>query len=153
MGVEIERKFLVLDTAMLTGRRGVRMRQVYLARGPATVRVRIAGEQAWLTVKGPTHGIARAEFEYRIPLSDAHELEQLADTAPVDKTRYDIAVGGHVIEVDVFHGANAPLIVAEIELQRVDEPFITPDWLGMEVTDDPRYRNSCLATLPYSAWR
>ena len=152
MATEIERKFLVRNTAMLTGRNGVRMRQVYLARGRASVRVRIAGTRAWLTVKGPSEGIVRAEFEYAIPLTDARVLEQLGDTAPVDKTRYVVPCGRHNFEVDVFHGLNAPLVIAEIELTSTDDAFTMPDWLGKEVSDDARYRNSRLAECPYSTW-
>ena len=152
MATEIERKFLVRNTAMLTGRNGVRMQQVYLARGRASVRVRIAGTRAWLTVKGPSEGIVRAEFEYAIPLADALVLEQLGDTAPVDKTRYVVPCGRHNFEVDVFHGLNAPLVIAEIELTSADDAFTVPDWLGKEVSDDARYRNSWLAECPYSTW-
>ena len=137
---------------MLTGRNGVRMRQAYLARGRASVRVRIAGTRAWLTVKGPSEGIVRAEFEYAIPLTDARALEQLGDTAPVDKTRYVVPCGRHNFEVDVFHGLNAPLVIAEIELTNTDDAFTVPDWLGKEVSDDARYRNSWLAECPYSTW-
>ena len=152
MATEIERKFLVRNTAMLTGRNGVHMRQVYLARGRASVRVRIAGTRAWLTVKGPSEGIVRAEFEYAIPLTDARALEQLGDTAPVDTTRYVVPCGRHNFEVDVFHGLNAPLVIAEIELTSTDDAFTVPDWLGKEVSDDARYRNSWLAECPYSTW-
>ena len=152
MSIEIERKFLVTRTDMLDGLHGVSMRQCYLARGKVTVRVRIIGEQAWLTIKGPTLGIPRAEFEYAIPLADALELEQLAAEKSIDKSRYEIAVGKHVFEVDVYQGANAPLIIAEVELASADETFIKPDWLGQEVTDDIRYRNSQLAVRPFSTW-
>lgn len=152
MSIEIERKFLVNRTDMLTGLRGIRMRQCYLARGNVTVRVRITDERAWLTVKGATLGIARPEFEYAIPLTDAYALEQLVSETPIDKTRYEITVGKHIFEVDVFQGVNAPLVIAEIELGSVDEDFTRPDWLGAEVTNDPRYRNSELAVAPFSTW-
>lgn len=152
MNLEIERKFLVRDTQMLTGLAGEHLRQVYLARGEVTVRVRIAGEQASLTIKGPSSGIVRAEFEYAIPLHDATALSSLATQPAIDKTRYRIPYGAHVFEVDAFHGANAPLVVAEVELVRIDEEFARPPWLGAEVTDDPRYRNSALVEHPYSTW-
>lgn len=151
MGIEIERKFKVAaewrpQTA------GVAMRQGYLCRDPArTVRVRRAGDAAWLTIKGLGDGPSRPEFEYPIPIADAEQLLALCD-AQVRKTRYRERCGDHVFEIDVFEGANAGLIVAEVELDAVHEVFVRPAWLGAEVTDDPRYFNAALAVRPYSTW-
>lgn len=129
------------------------MRQGYLSQGgPVSVRIRTSGERAWLTVKGPAAGIARAEFEYEVPPADAEEMLTLARTGVIDKTRYLIDHGKQVIEVDVFGGDNAGLIVAEVELGAIDEEFIKPAWLGDEVSTDPRYRNSALAERPFSTW-
>jgi len=117
------------------------------------VRVRIDGERAWLNIKSATSPLRRLEYEYLIPLSDAQEmLETLRVNDCVDKTRYLVKHGKHVWEVDVFEGRNAGLIVAEIELDDEDEAFEKPDWLGREVSDDPRYYNMNLAKQPYSTW-
>lgn len=155
MGVEIERKFLVdteLWQAPTAG--GQRLRQGYLARGGGcTVRVRAGEEEAWLTLKGPTSGISRAEFEYPIPLADASELlETFCADAVVEKTRHNVMVEGAHFQVDVFAGSNAGLVVAEIELETPTQPFPRPDWLGLEVSEDPRYRNSRLAQMPWRNW-
>lgn len=152
---EIERKFLLNDTAFLAGRRGERISQGYLARTErATVRVRLGDERAWLTIKGRTRGISRHELEYEIPPEHARlVLEEMCISAIIDKTRYRVSHGGHVWEVDVFHGANAGLVVAEIELRHENEPFECPPWLGIEVTHDPRYRNVNLAMHPFGAWQ
>lgn len=154
MIIEIERKFLVRDTAFLAGRGGERILQGYLARtARATVRVRIAGERGWLTLKGRSRGISRSEFEYPIPLVEARELlAELADGPCIEKTRYRVEHAGHTWDVDVFGGANAGLVLAELELQREDEPFVAPPWLGAEVSDDPRYCNSSLAERPFTSW-
>lgn len=160
MATEIERKFLV-DSALLK-RSGLlqlakkaRFEQAYLCRGSDatdgngnTVRVRIAADQAVLTVKGPTHGISRAEFEYTIPLADAQALMHLCRGPAIQKTRYYIQYQYHTWEVDEFHAANAGLWLAEIELTTEDSVFTPPPWLGPEVTDDPRYHNSALALNP-----
>lgn len=154
MSMEIERKFLVADTAVLQGLRGERMLQAYIAATDrATVRVRIAGDHAWLTLKGATTGISRREFEYPVPVADAALcLAELCGDGVVSKTRYRVPHAGHVWEVDVFDGANAGLVVAEIELSAADEVFERPAWLGEEVSGDPRYANSQLAVRPYGSW-
>ena len=155
MGVEIERKFLVSDDSWRSqADAGDRYRQGYLAHDPQrSVRVRIAGERAWLNIKSATSPVRRLEYEYLIPLGDAQEmLETLRVYDCVDKTRYLVKHGKHVWEVDVFEGANAGLIVAEIELDDEDEAFEKPDWLGREVSDDPRYYNMNLAKQPYTTW-
>ena len=152
MGIEIELKFLVLGSAWRECS-GTRICQGYLNRDPhRTVRVRIAGEQAYLTVKGVTQGNTRAEFEYEISVTDAEQLMALCDGPTIDKVRRKIAHGGHVWEVDEFLGQNAGLVVAEIELASEDETFSVPAWVGREVSDDSRYFNSQLATNPYCNW-
>jgi CYTH domain-containing protein len=154
MSLEIERKFLVADHSILAGRQGERLVQAYIAAtGRATVRVRIAGQQAWLTLKGATKGITRRELEYPIPVADAELcLAELCAEGVVSKTRYRIPHAGHVWEVDVFDGANAGLVLAEIELSAAEEGFERPPWLGEEVSGDPRYFNSQLAERPFGSW-
>jgi len=155
MAVEIERKFLLADSSFLQGRSGERLLQGYISAGArATVRVRIGADQAWLTLKGRSDGISRLEFEYPIPLADAEScLAQLCEQPLLIKTRYRVPVGAHVWEVDVFAGENAGLIVAEIELASEDEQFLRPEWLGEEVSGDPRYFNSSLMRHPWREWR
>ena len=153
MPSEIERKFLVTDDSWRDGTPGVRIAQGYLSQDPErTARVRIAGEKAWLTIKGRTHGITRAEFEYEIPLDDARSLLGLCLPSVIDKTRHEISHAGHLWEVDVFHGENAGLVIAEVEL--VDESISPelPPWVGAEVSTEARYFNACLAVLPYAKW-
>src|SRR5262245_37080355 len=153
MGTEIERKFLVQGTAWRQGA-GTRIRQGYLNRDKErTVRVRVAGDQAFLTIKGVTRGAARAEFEYSIPVADAEQLLKLSDGPIVEKKRYVVVHDGSKWEVDEFEGDNAGLIVAEIELSSEDQPFSHPSWLAREVTHDSKYLNSNLACRPYAGWR
>jgi adenylate cyclase len=152
MGTEIERKFLVHGTQWRQGV-GVPFSQGYLNRDKErTVRVRIAGDKAFLTIKGISRGATRAEFEYEIPVADAEHLLQMSDGPIVQKTRYFVVHDGSTWEVDEFHGDNAGLVIAEIELTSEDQPFTRPSWLGNEVTHDSRYFNSSLATHPYSKW-
>jgi len=158
MGVEIERKFLIADGALqevshLYGE-GVQYAQGYLSRGTGrTVRVRIAGTEAFLTVKGPVSGISRAEFEYEIPINDARQMLMLCDGPVIEKIRRRIPHYGHVWEVDEFMGENEGLTVAEVELATADELVEIPSWIGKEVTGDPRYYNSNLTVHPYRLWR
>ncbi len=153
MGYEIERKFLVQGEGWRAGARQ-RLCQFYLNRDKErTVRVRIAGEQAFLTIKGATRGATRAEFEYEIPLRDAQQMLELTDGPILEKVRHVLVHEGARWEVDEFLGANAGLVVAEIELQSPDQPFSRPSWLGREVTHDPRYYNSNLAGHPYDTWQ
>lgn len=155
MALEIERKFLVVgDGWHAAARASEQFAQGYLNdHGRASVRVRIEGEAANLNIKAARVGTSRAEYEYPIPLAEAREmLDHLTLTPPVEKTRYWIEHAGHIWEVDEFAGANAPLIVAEIELGAADEPFERPDWLGAEITDDRRYYNHALAFEPYGQW-
>ncbi|GAB0150075.1 MULTISPECIES: CYTH domain-containing protein [Marichromatium] len=155
MAIEIERKFLVRDAGWREAvSRSTRMVQGYLVAEPGlTLRVRIAGEQAFLTLKGASRGIARAEYEYPVPVADAEAmLRDLACTALVEKVRHLVTVAGRVWEVDEFAGANAGLVLAELELEDERAVFVRPDWLGEEVSDDPRYFNARLARHPYRDW-
>lgn len=154
MGVEIERKFLVVDDAW---RRCVESsrdyKQGYLAvDGGTTVRVRTDGDRAWLTIKGRGEGIARPEFEYEIPPAEADALLALCRGRLVAKTRHLVPAGGVVWEIDEFGGDNAGLIVAELELPADNASFSRPAWLGEEVTTDPRYLNANLAVHPFGRW-
>ena len=152
MGIEIERKFLVVGDDWRAAP-AVPYAQGYLNRDKArTVRVRIVQRQAWLTIKGVSTGATRAEFEYPIPLADAEQLLALCDGPLVRKTRRVVEHAGSTWEIDEFEGDNAGLVVAEIELASEDAPFVAPPWLGAEVTHDPRYFNSSLAAAPYSTW-
>lgn len=146
MAIEIERKYLVADPSIVQGLSGVRMAQGYIADNGMWVRVRIAGRDGFLTLKGPARGMSRAEFEYPIPLADAEALlaEHCAHGA-LDKVRYIVPVEGFDFEVDVFEGPLAGLVTAEIELASEDMQPPTPAWLGPEVTTDLRYSNSQLA--------
>ena len=153
MAIEIERKFLLRDTSFLENLPGERICQGYLSdTAGATVRVRLIGEQGFLTVKGRSQGISRSEFEYPIPATDAEQLLAMCSAGRIDKIRYRVPHGGHLWEVDVFSGANQGLVVAEIELASEDQPFSRPDWLGREVSHDPRYFNSQLSREPFSSW-
>ena len=153
MATEIERKFLVVGDAWRVGD-GTRICQGYLNRDKnRTVRVRVAGEQAYLTVKGATTGATRAEFEYGIPLADAEQMLSLCEGPVIQKVRRLFLHDGFTWEIDEFFGDNAGLVVAEIELQSEDQLFSKPAWVGEDVTDDVRYYNSNLASNPYAAWR
>ncbi|MEP6505223.1 MAG: CYTH domain-containing protein [Betaproteobacteria bacterium] len=152
MGIEIERKFLVVGDDWRQAP-AVPYAQGYLNRDKQrTVRVRIVRDQAWLTVKGASVGATRAEFEYAIPVADAEQLLALCDGPLVRKTRRVVVHAGATWEIDEFEGDNAGLVVAEIELASEDAAFEAPPWLGAEVTHDPRYFNSNLASAPYSTW-
>jgi adenylate cyclase len=152
MGIEIERKFLVVGEAWRQGE-GTMYEQGYLNRDPErTVRVRIAGERAFLTIKGRSRGATRSEFEYEISKNDAGQLLLLSDGPIVRKVRRIVEHAGTRWEVDEFSGDNAGLVLAEIELEAEDAPFARPPWLGREVTEDPRYYNSSLATNPFRNW-
>jgi len=155
VGVEIERKFLVVGDAWRTLGEPSLMRQGYLSLDPErTVRVRIEGARAMLTIKGKNRGATRGEWEYPIPVLDAAELlDTLCQQPLVEKIRHRIASGPHTWEVDEFLGANAGLVVAEIELGSEHEAFDKPAWLGAEVTHDSRYFNSNLIRHPYSTWK
>ncbi len=152
MAVEIERKFLVKGDAWRQVH-GVRINQGYLNRDKErTVRVRIAGARAFLTIKGLTTGATRAEFEYEIPIADGQALLKLCEHPIIEKIRRTISEGEGVWEVDEFLGENAGLVVAEIELPSEAQAFERPPWLADEVTYDARYFNSSLAECPYRMW-
>lgn len=155
MAKEIERKFLVKGDAWRKLAEGVSYRQGYLnSQKERTVRIRTVGEKAYLTVKGPTRGVTRTEFEYEIPYDDCLAmLDELAEKPIIEKKRYRIPAGSYVWEVDEFFGVNEGLILAEIELPSEDAVFEKPDWIGEGVSGDPRYFNSSLVANPYSVWK
>jgi len=153
MPAEIERKFLVVGDTWRGGPAGTRCVQGYLSREPErTVRVRLAGEKAFLTIKGISRGISRAEFEYAIPVIEAEELLKLCMRPLIEKTRTVVEYHGKRWEVDEFAGVNAGLVVAEIELKSEDEVFDLPPWVGVEVSADARYYNSSLSERPFTTW-
>ena len=153
MPLEIERKFLVDTQKWKPTKDGTRLVQAYLSIEPnPTVRVRIAGDKAFLTIKGRTKSISRPEFEYEIPAAEALELMKLAITNPVEKIRYKIMHEGFLWEVDVFSGKNEGLVMAELELESENQEFTQPDWLLAEVSDDRRYYNSYLSEHPFQEW-
>ncbi len=154
MHTEIERKFLVLDNSWRKLAKATEFWQGYIySDSKCLVRIRMEGEQAFLTLKGPKQGIARAEFEYAIPSMDGIELlKQLAFKPLTHKIRHTLYVGEHLWEIDEFCDENAGLIVAEIELASETELFQKPTWLGKEVTFDARYRHASLAKFPYNMW-
>ena len=152
MAVEIERKFLLAGDDWRPGAQGVEYRQGYLASSTTvTVRVRVAGEHGYLTVKGARIGIARPEYEYPIPVAEAEAMLAFCPNV-ISKTRYRVNFAEHVWEVDEFHGDNDGLLVAEVELESETESVEIPPWIGQEVTGDARYQNACLSRNPYSSW-
>jgi adenylate cyclase len=154
MGREIERKFLVKGDAWRTLGKGTPYRQGYLnSVKERTVRIRTVGDKAFLTIKGLTVGATRMEYEYEIPVADCNTmLDALAERPLIEKKRYKVEFDGLTWEIDEFFGENAGLIVAEVELESEDQAFKKPDWVGDEVTDDPRYFNANLIKHPYSKW-
>jgi adenylate cyclase len=151
---EIERKFLLKnDGWRALAERSRRMTQGYLASGGrVSVRVRVAGDDAWLNLKAGGFVASRQEYEYPIPVDEARELLASADGPLIDKTRHYVPHGELEWEIDEFHGDNAGLVVAELELEREGQEFSRPQWLGAEVTELRRYYNVCLVQHPYSAW-
>lgn len=154
MPQEIERKFLVVGDGWRRPEGGTLYRQGYLcAEAGCTVRVRIAGDKAWLTVKGLTKNIRRSEFEYAIPVTDAQDmLGEMACKPIISKMRHIVRENGLLWEIDEFLGENAGLIVAEVELEDEDQAVAPPAWLGPEVSGDPRYYNANLADNPFTHW-
>ncbi len=154
MGVEIERKFLLAGEGWRGLGQPVLLRQGYLSTNPErTVRVRVEGDGATMTIKSKSVGATRGEWEYPLPLADANELlDRVCEQPIIEKYRSRIVVGGHTWEVDEFLGVNQGLLFAEIELASEDEEFEKPDWIGAEVTHDKRYFNSSLIRLPFSQW-
>lgn len=155
MAMEIERKFLLAGEGwrQQVSRRTL-LRQGYLANtARASVRVRIQSDQAWLSVKAMRSGLSREEYEYPIPAADAAEmLEKLCEGPPIEKWRHIVEQAGSRWEIDEFLGANAGLVIAELELPSEEAPFERPDWLGREVTDEERYYNVRLAQRPFRHW-
>lgn len=154
MGKEIERKFLVKGTAWKNQAEGVLYRQGYLnSVKERVVRVRSIGDKAFLTIKGITTDVSRLEFEYEIPFADAkHMLDDLVEKPIIEKRRYKIQQNGLLWEIDEFLGDNQGLVVAEVELQDEQQALNLPDWVGEEVSADPRYFNNNLVAHPYNTW-
>ena len=155
MAREIERKFLVKGDFMREAYAAVRVTQGFLSSVPErVVRIRIKGDKGYITIKGigDASGVSRYEWEKEIPVDEAQELLLLCEPGVIDKTRYLIDAGEYTFEVDVFHGDNEGLVIAEIELPDEDAPFKHPSWLGREVTGDPRYYNVMLAKHPFKTW-
>lgn len=154
MGIEIEKKFLLTGSAWKNLTTGTVYRQGYLSsQKERTVRVRIINDIGFLTIKGASVGATRMEYEYNIPIEDAKTLlDQLCEKPIIEKKRYKIDFGGFTWEVDEFFGENEGLVVAEIELESEDQEFEKPEWVGEEVTGDPRYYNSNLIKEPYTRW-
>lgn len=155
MGIEIERKFLLANDDWKGQVQGDTIRQGYLSSDhDRVVRIRIMNKDAFVTIKSSTDGLFRNEWEYPIPLVDAEEmLNQLCLRPLIEKVRYRVPYEGMVWEVDEFFGENTGLLVAEIELESVDQVFALPVWAGKEVTDDPRYYNTNLMRNPYTMWK
>lgn len=155
--IEIERKFLVTSTAFKSEAFAKKqISQGYLNSNPErTVRVRIANEKGFLTIKGKGNesGMSRFEWEKEITAAEAKALLALCETGVIDKTRFEIKAGNHTFEVDEFYGENEGLIVAEIELSSETETFEKPSWLGEEVTNDNRYYNAYLSQNPFKSWK
>lgn len=154
MAIEIERKFLVTGNGWRSLAVGTPYRQGYIAAGVGrTVRVRVAGDRGYLTIKGPRIGHSRTEFEYPIPLEDAYQmLHSLCERPLIEKIRYKIPWESLIWEVDEFEGENKGLIIAEVELAHERQAIRFPDWIGKEVSHDPRYYNSSLMRHPFSRW-
>lgn len=152
MAIEIERKFLVVGDSWKHVA-ATHYCQGYLNRDKQrTVRIRIAGADGFITIKGKTTGLTRMEYEYPLPIEDARALLELCEGPVIEKYRRVLDVEGTTWEVDEFIGLNQGLVVAEVELTHEDEPFYKPEWLGEEVTGDTRYYNSSLSKLPFTQW-
>ena len=155
MNIEIERKFLVCGEYKEKSYSHSHIEQGYFDTAPGrTVRVRIRDDKSYLTIKGPSEngGLSRYEFEIEVSPEDGRQLMRLCRPGKIDKTRWLVKSGSHIVEVDEFHGDNEGLVMAEIELKSEDEVFEKPDFLGKEVTGDKRYYNSHLMRYPYRCW-
>lgn len=154
MAKEIERKFLINRNQLGFLENGTSIKQGYISTQDKTsVRVRISGEKAYLTLKGETMGVTRSEFEYEIPVIDAEQIiTELCGGRVVQKTRYLVTHCNHTWEVDIFHGDNDGLVIAEIELESEEERFEIPDWVTSEVSGEPKYYNSSLLDNPFKNW-
>ena len=155
MPVEIERRFLIEnDKWHQYADEPLLLKQAYLSvEKERTVRVRIVGQRAWLTLKGYISELSRSEFEYEIPLADAEKMMESMCPFKMEKWRYLVRWGGSLFEIDVFLGENAPLVVAEIELPDENADFDRPDWLGREITSDSMFTNAYLSKHPFSSWK
>ena len=154
MALEIERKFLVEGDFKSQAYSSSRITQGYiLSAGGKTVRVRIRDDKGYLTIKGPSKGFSRYEWEKEIALDEAQQLMELCERPLIDKTRYLVRSGEHVFEVDEFYGDNEGLVMAEVELGSEEEEFEKPDFIGKEVTGDKRYYNGHLRNYPYRLWK
>jgi CYTH domain-containing protein len=152
MATEIERKFLVKE-GIWRNQESTKYRQGYLnSAKERIVRVRAVNDKGYLTIKGITVGASRMEFEYEIPHQEAEILLDICEKPLIEKNRYVVNEGGFVWEIDEFFGENQGLIVAEVELESENQAFPRPDWVGEEVTGDPRYFNSNLIKNPYTEW-
>lgn len=153
MALEIEHKFLLADDSWREDvERSIEMKQAYLGGDGVSIRIRITDDSATINIKQLRLGREREEFEYPVPMDDGHRLFELAGGGKVEKTRHHVPFDGMLWEIDEFAGRNAGLIVAEIELERVGQPFKLPSWAGNEVTDVDRYYNVALALQPFDTW-
>jgi len=154
MAIEIEKKFLLNQFPTSLVSKGKDICQGYMVNEKdRVVRIRLFGEKAFLTIKSATYDASRNEYEYPIPKQDAQQMLSLFCEDPlIEKTRFQVMYKGFEWVIDRFKGSNHGLIVAEIELDAIDQPFEKPDWIGKEVTHDPRYFNSNLIKAPYSTW-
>jgi len=155
MAIEIEHKYLVEKDKWRSVKpaKSVHIRQGYLqSEANHTRRIRTAGKQGYITVKGLTKGSSRPEFEYEIPYADALEMLNLFCISVIEKTRHYVSVADNTWEVDEFEGDNTGLIIAEIELLNEDQYYVLPPWAGLNVTDDFRYANVNLAANPFGTW-
>lgn len=154
--MEIERKYLIRMDLWLKSEKpeGRLLLQGYLCRDDEkVVRIRIAGQRGFLTIKGKLENLGRPEFEYEIPVTEARDLLSLSLFPPIEKTRYKYPYGGRIWDVDIFHGENEGLAMAEVELDEPGEEIDFPDWAGEEVSHDPRYYNSYIAGHPFRTWK
>lgn len=154
MTIEIEHRFLLKDDSWRAeAGEPEMMRQGYLSVDKeCTIRVRIIGRKAWLTLKGYISDTTRSEFEYEIPITHAEQMMQTMCPFKLEKHRYKIEYRGFMFEIDEYFGDNAPLVVAELELPGEGVPFEKPDWLGEEITSNGKFTNAYLSKHPYSQW-
>jgi len=155
LAVEIERKFLILENKLPILESGTAIEQGYIpTENGTTVRVRVAGDNGFLCIKSQAYNFSRHEYEFAIPLADAREmLNKVCHAQTIEKLRYLVRHQDLIWEIDSYQGANKGLIVAEVELQSEDQPIQLPEWIDIEVTDDPRYSNYSLALNPYINWQ
>ena len=150
---EIERKFLFDPEKWKAQDDGVKIVQGYLSTDKErVVRVRVKGEKAFLTIKGNQKGISRTEIEYEIAMDEANVMLKMCLDFPIEKTRYHETVGGLLWEIDIFHGVNQGLFLAEVELENENQAVELPMWVLKEVSNDHRYFNSWLSENPFSLW-